>query len=171
MPQERPSSALDNDLSLSFRERREQIRIIAARGAREDAADVVQESFLKAIEADRKTLIEKPLHFLRRIARNAVIDRLRARQRSEVVFSSAPAPDTSDLGASPERALIASERLARAMTIIERMPPRRKAVFILHRIDELTLGQCAKRLGISVKTVEKHMSEAMVQLSREIEIE
>src|SRR4051812_16649161 len=111
MPKQQPLSLLDQDLASAFQERRDQMRVIASRGVREDAADVVQDSFLKAIEADRKSAIKNPLHFLRRIARNTVIDRLRAKRRGEVVFSSAPAPDASDLGASPERALIATERL------------------------------------------------------------
>jgi len=170
MPKQKPISILDQDLAAAFHERREQIRIIASRGVREDTADVVQESFLKAIEADRRSAIQKPVHFLRRIARNTVIDRLRAKRRGDLVFSAAPVPDASDLGAGPERTLIATERLGRAMSIIQHMPPRRREVFILHRIEELTLSQCAKRMGISVKTVEKHMAEAMVQLSREIEI-
>jgi len=171
MGRQQSSSPFEADLKSAYEERREQLRTIAAKAGFEEVADVVQESFLKAVEADTRAPIEKPLHFLRRITRNAVIDRLRTRRRAEAVFSPAEAPDTADLGASPERALIASERLGRAMEIIKRMPERRRAVFMLHRLEELTLAQCGKRLGISVKTVEKHMAEAMAQLSREIEIE
>lgn len=162
-------SLLDTDITLAYAERRGQLHAVARRAGNDDAHDLVQDSFLKALEADRNAAVQKPLHFLLRVARNLAIDRLRSKGRASIVFSGAEAPDVADLGASPERALLASERLARALQIVENMPARRREVFLLHRIEELTLSQCAARLGISVKTVEKHMTEAMAQLSREID--
>jgi RNA polymerase sigma-70 factor (ECF subfamily) len=58
-----------------------------------------------------------------------------------------------------------AQRLTRVIAVIEAMPPRRREVFLLHRIEELTYAQIARRIGVSMKAVEKHMHLAMRQLS------
>ncbi len=45
--------------------------------------------------------------------------------------------------------------------LIESLPERQKQVYLLHRNDGLTYLQIAERLGISVNTVENHMSRAL----------
>jgi len=51
------------------------------------------------------------------------------------------------------------------MAAIDAMPPKRREVFLLHRVDDLTYAQIARRLDVSIKTVEKHFALAMRQLS------
>jgi RNA polymerase sigma-70 factor (ECF subfamily) len=143
--------------------------VIARRAGDEEAADVVQDALLKSCEAGRTAEIAKPEHLLMRIARNLVIDRLRAKRRRQALFRPEPEIEVADGAPSPERALIAVERLRRALSAIDDMPPKRREVFTLHRFEELSYLQIARRLGISIKTIEKHMTLAMAQLSREID--
>lgn len=70
-----------------------------------------------------------------------------------------------DPAADPERHIMGTQRLRRVMAAIEAMPPKRKEVFLLHRVEERTYAQISKHLGISIKTVEKHMALAIRQLS------
>jgi RNA polymerase sigma-70 factor (ECF subfamily) len=171
MAQKKPQGAFEEALVVAFSTREAQIRAIAAKAGPEEMQDVVQDAFLKAVEAGRQSDIAKPVHFLARVARNTVIDRLRTRARHTLLYSKGVQADTADPVASPERALIASERLRRALAVIDQMPPKRKEVFLLHRIDDLSYPQIARRLGISAKTVEKHMALAMLQLAREVDRE
>ena len=67
--------------------------------------------------------------------------------------------------------MVAGERLRRALAVIESMPDRRRTVFMMHRVEDMTHLQIARHLGISTKTVEKHIGLAMIQLSREIDRE
>ena len=161
-------SGMSGELARAYAERGARLRAIASRAGPEEAADLVQDAFLKTVEAGAKAHVEKPVHLLFRIARNAVIDRLRSKGRAAVLFRNEDA-DAVDLAANPERILIASERLKRAMACIDRMPPKRREAFLLHRIEGLSYAQIARRAGISIKTVEKHMTSAMAQLSREVE--
>jgi len=47
---------------------------------------------------------------------------------------------------------------------IEKLPPKRRNVFVLSRFYQLTNKEIAKILDVSVKTVEKHISIALKQL-------
>jgi RNA polymerase sigma factor (sigma-70 family) len=159
---------LAQELDRAFRERGGRLRAIASRAGAEEAEDLAQEALLRTAEAGAKAPVDAPLHLLFRIARNAVIDRLRAKGRASALFRPGEA-DASDPAANPERILIASERLRRALAVIDAMPPKRREVFLLHRLEGLSYAQIAKRAGISIKTVEKHMALAMAQLSREVD--
>lgn len=169
MPKAKKTSQLDEALDDAFRNRRGAVHAIASRSG-EEGADVVQDAFLRTVEAGRASEIASPFGFLLRVARNSVVDRLRSRARwGKLVGGSVDETDRADPTPDAERALIASERLQRALACIEAMPPRRREVFLLHRIEGLTYVKIAKRLGISPKTVEDHMSAAMLQLSREMD--
>lgn len=77
----------------------------------------------------------------------------------------APGDEGTDLAANPERVTMGAQRLQRVIDVIDEMPPRRREIFLLRRMEELTDIQIARKLGISMKTVEKHMHRAMLQLS------
>lgn len=44
---------------------------------------------------------------------------------------------------------------------IERLPEKQRTVFIMHRFENFTYAEIARTLEVSVKTVEKRMSEAL----------
>jgi RNA polymerase sigma-70 factor (ECF subfamily) len=156
------------ELERAFSERRTGLHAIARRAGREDAEDVVQDAFLKVVETSRREEVRTLDNFLARIVRCVAIDRVRRRaswarvspELQERQVSQNQAPD-------PERVLMSAERLEQVFAIIADMPPRRRQVFLHHRIDELTYQQIAAKLGVSMKAVEKHMHLAMKQLMRD----
>jgi RNA polymerase sigma-70 factor (ECF subfamily) len=52
--------------------------------------------------------------------------------------------------------------------LVDKLPPRQKEVFKLHRENELTYRQIAEKLEISVNTVENHMSKALKFLRKNL---
>ena len=143
---------------------------VAGRAGRDDASDLVHDAVVKTLEAGRKDEIRDPIGFLFRVTRNTLFDRFRSRgRRSKILQYGLEGEDAPDTGASAERTLIASERLTRALAFIETMPPRRREAFLLCRIEELTYAQAARRMGVSVHAIEKHMTAAMAQLFAEFE--
>lgn len=138
---------------------------MAARAGRDDALDLVHDAVVKTLEAGRKEPILDPVGFLFRVTRNTLFDRFRSKVRRgrvlEFGLDDDNAPDTS---AGPERTLIASDRLKRALAFIDTMPPRRREAFLLCRLEDLTYAEAARRMGVSVHAIEKHMTAAMAQL-------
>jgi RNA polymerase sigma-70 factor, ECF subfamily len=51
---------------------------------------------------------------------------------------------------------------------IDKLPPERKKVFIMHRYDELKYKEIAEKLNISVKTVENQIGKALAFLRDEL---
>lgn len=138
---------------------------IARRAGNQEEEDVVQDAFLKVVETSRKEEIRSPENLLSRVVRCVAIDRVRRRARRPISDLPEEGEAVADPAADPERALIGSQRLRRVMAVIDEMPPKRRDVFLLHRIDELTYPQIARKLGISIKAVEKHIHLALKQLA------
>lgn len=127
------------------------------------AADIVQETWLRAAVR----VLTQPVHnaraYLYRVASNLAIDYLRQEQaRSkhvafgsipEEVLSSEPAPDQMVQG--QEEFLILREA-------VRALPEKCRLVFLLAKGHGLSMREIAETLEISEKTVEKHIAKAMV---------
>ncbi len=146
------------------------LRRLHERASPGDADDLVQDAYVRLLSSDRAQLGD-PVRYLFGIARNLVIDRFRARRAEERVVdvhadAAIVAESAAEPGADPERALLAKDGLARALAEIDRLPPRCGQAFRLHRFEELTYAEIARRMGISVSAVEKHIADAMLRLRR-----
>lgn len=135
-------------------------------GSSDDASDAAQDTFLRMAKCCGQTNISSPKSYLYRIARNVATDLLRSRaSRSRHL-------DTADIEAqpsslpSPDAELEFSQRQARMKQALDALPARCREVFILHRHENLTYREIAASLGISQKTVEKHISRAISQLQK-----
>lgn len=62
---------------------------------------------------------------------------------------------------SPERALIAKDTLARLVSALRNVPPRAAQAFVLHRFEEMSYGEIAAHMGLSVRSVESHVKRTL----------
>ena len=161
----RDKSNADAEITAAFTGRRNQLRAVALRAGREEADDVVQEAFLKVVETSKREEVRTLENLLSRIVRRVAISNFRRRKTRVDYARSELGEGAVDPAADPERALMGAQRLQRVMAVIDAMPLRRREAFLMHRVDELTYPQIARRAGISVKAVEKHMHLAMRHLS------
>lgn len=154
-----------SELSRAFVEGRKRLASIARRSGTQDVEDIVQDAFLKVVETSKTEEIRAPDHLLSRVVRCLAIDRLRRRYARAIIHSVDRWDAIADPTLDPERVMIGSQRLERVMSLIEHMPQKRRQVFMLHRVDELTYPQIAKCMGISIKAVEKHIHLALKQIA------
>lgn len=137
---------------------------------RTDAEDLTQEVLTRL--ARRRLLIRqtRPAYIFL-TARSVLLDQVR---RNRVrTLSRQPQEDEALMEApSAERVCAAQERMQRVSQLMEQLTPRTRQVFTLQRIEGLTYTEIAQALGITMGTVEKHMTTALrflVQRLDEIE--
>lgn len=158
--------AVDPELIRTFRARGSDLRAAARAAGEADAEDAVQDAMVRTLEATERVEVRDPVRYLFRAVRNAAVDRWRSRlsrAKRETPYPHADAPDDAP---GPEREVAAAERLRRVMAVVERMPPRRRAVFLAHRVEELTYAEIALRFGVSRQAVEQHIQLAVLDLKR-----
>lgn len=129
---------------------------------REEIHDLRQEVYVRVYEAAGKSVPTAPKSFLFATARHLMTDRLR---RSRVV-SIETVGDFDSINVlidevSPERWCGGRQVLKRLADAFDRLPDRCREVIWLRRVEELPQKEVASRLGISEKTVEKHVAKGI----------
>ena len=129
---------------------------------RDEVHDLRQEIYTRVYEAAGKALPQQPKAFLFASARHLMADRAR---RARVV-SIEPMGDFEPShvlvdDVSPERWCGGRQGLLRLAEAFDRLPDRCREVVWLRRVEDLSQKEVAMRLGISEKTVEKHIAKGM----------
>jgi RNA polymerase sigma-70 factor (ECF subfamily) len=167
------------DFDLVVREHQRKIyRVLLGMVRDPDLADnLTQDCFVRAYEKRASFRGEASVStWLISIAINLARDHVRSRRAGfwRRLFS-APAEETeaaletaSDLGASPERSLIARQELGRVWEIVNELPQRQREVFLLRFAEELPLEEIAAALGMEVGTVKAHLFRAVGTVRKRI---
>ncbi len=129
------------------------------------AADIVQESWLRALIAIRKGNVRDGRGYLYRTARNLLIDLHRQERARSAWVTQGDLPDNVACDRpDAERIVMARQELDRVMRAVVELPPRCQAVFVMRKFDGLSAVEIAARLGIRRGTVEKHLRVALAHL-------
>lgn len=141
-------------------------RFVASRLRSKDAVeDLVQETFARTLAAHGRREVLMPQAFLFQTAANLLVDHHRRAHVHESVIDPAVSPDEVDVVGIPlEEELVHSAELSRLRAAIGALPPRRRDILVLHKIEGYSHVEIANRLGVSTSTVEKHIVRAMVEL-------
>ncbi|HZU50409.1 MAG TPA: RNA polymerase sigma factor, partial [Sphingomicrobium sp.] len=145
-------------------------RLRARLGSTEEANEVLHEAFTRLLGARPLDRVREPGAFLNRILRNLLVDRSR---RHSVQPAHVAIDCARDCTVPPDQGqTIEYEQMRdRYRQLIASLPPRMRQVFVMHRLEGLSYNEIAERLGISVRTVEWHIAEAIVRVSRGLDIE
>lgn len=127
--------------------------------------DVIQEMYARIVSQPSLEAIKYPRQYAFQTATAIVIDHLR---RSRVIsINAAGSLDQLEISApeaSPEQQLEFREEIAAVAQLLALLPERTREVLIMRRVEGLSQQETADKLGISVKTVEKHMSQGVAAL-------
>lgn len=135
-----------------------------------DAAhDVVQDTFVRVWQHRWSLKPDAPfLPYVLRIGSNLVLDNVKyqeVRRRLEEEVPTIAASEQDD----PEQCLhltILEERVSEI--VWTKMPERCREVFLLSRMEGMSNAEIAARLGVSVKTVENQITQALRTLRRHL---
>jgi RNA polymerase sigma factor (sigma-70 family) len=136
-----------------------------------DASDLVQEVYLRLLRVPDHESIRMPEAYVFALA-NHVLYQYRLRQ-SRVV----EAQDILDMLGQTQVAwdkdpAIQSEtqqRIEEIESVLKSLPPKARAVLVLHRRDGYTLEEIGRHLGLSRPMVKKYLARALLQCRERFE--
>ncbi|MDU9391820.1 sigma-70 family RNA polymerase sigma factor [Pseudomonas sp. zfem002] len=125
-----------------------------------DAADLVQDTFVRVIRARQALDIRQPRQYLSTVAKGLVIDLFR-RRALEQSYLEALAGLPEEVYPSQETQAIVLETLMEIDRMLDSLGDTVRQTFILSQFEGLSYPKIAARLGISLRTVNNHMAKAM----------
>ena len=129
---------------------------------RDEIHDLRQEIYTRVYESAAKSLPLQPKSFLFAAARHLLADRARRARVVSIEPMGDFEPSTVLVDeVSPERWCGGRQILKRLAVAFDRLPDRCREVVWLRRVEDLSQKEVAVRLGISEKTVEKHIAKGM----------
>lgn len=133
----------------------------------DDAQDLTQETFIKALQRQRQLRdIEKAQGWLSRIAANTAIDFLRRNRR----FATTEAPGILESRMSPldspEQMILRGERKLQLDGGLAALTVRERTALLLRDVEDLPADQVAAQMNCSTATVRSHIANARSKFKR-----
>jgi RNA polymerase sigma factor (sigma-70 family) len=129
------------------------------------AEDLLQETYLRVTRALGERTVEHLEPFVFQTARNLALDHLRARRiQSRTLLDDVPQEVVHNVVApqsSAEDAAHAEQMLERLNLRLQALSPRQQQIFILSRLHGHSYQDIAKRLDVSLSTVQKELKLIM----------
>ena len=133
-----------------------------------DPEDCAQQALVQLAKLEWKVIanITSPKSFFYRAAENILISQKRrdaTRKRHALQTRAGMFQDGFSEGAyfDPQRVLVRREELSVIEHAIRAMPQRRQQCFIMHRFEELSFAEIARRLQVSETTVRGHVENGL----------
>ena len=151
------------DFKLLFNSYFEDVRRYALyRSGDEDiATDIAQETFMRIWEKQMEIDPQRIKGLLFKIAGDLFISQYRRKQVAANFFNTF---QPSNKSLTPEDEINFQELKNAYDAALKTMPEKQRTVFLMNRIDELKYKEIADQLGLSVKAIEKRMSQALEHL-------
>ena len=135
-----------------------------------DAEDAAQEVFARLSRREGVAAIERLDAYLFETAANVATDfhrrgTVRRAAHHEAYDDAIHAIEDF----SPERVYSGREELAVLLSGLRELPERTRNIFLLARLENMKQAEIARRMGVSLSGVEKHLARAVAHLSERLE--
>jgi RNA polymerase sigma factor (sigma-70 family) len=130
-----------------------------------DAEDLLHSAYLRLFDYRAEHEVREPAAFLVQTAARLAVDRHRRRRFIAALPLESFSDSLNDNSPLQDEVLAVRERLRRVQAGLERLPPRTRQVFVMHKVQEMKLREIAAALGITQSAVEKHVAKAVLFLT------
>ena len=124
----------------------------------QDIEDVAQEAYLRAYAAEQQKEIEQPKAYLFRIAKNLALTKLTKKSNKITDYlEESGASVVIECEAAADSVVEAQEALGIYCEAVAALPEKCRQVFLLRKVHGLAHQEIAKRMSLSVSSVEKYL--------------
>jgi len=134
----------------------------------QDVEDIAHEAFIKAFATELRGPVLNPKALLFRAAKHSALSELAKKSNTTTSYME----ETEDKavlidrdGLDPEEIHDSRRKLATLSMAVSQLPPACRKVFILRKVEGLSMKEVAARLGIAVSTAEKHAAQGLIKCS------
>jgi RNA polymerase sigma factor (sigma-70 family) len=129
-----------------------------------DIEDVSQETFLRAYKVEKEHRIDFPKAFLFRIAKNLMLSEFSRKARKITDYiDDCDEFDSAFNTESLESDVMAQQKVGIYCEAVAALPAQCRRVIIMKKVYGMQNKEIARRLELSVSTVEKHLSKGIKQ--------
>ena len=135
-------------------------RLVRRFGSADLATEVLHETYLRLGTGEILSATRNPDAYLYRAVLNVAADSREDDRRwvDKATIEAARRRDDYDL--DPEEILHARQEWRALLAALEELPARRRTIFLAARLDELPHREIARRLGVSLDTVDRELKQA-----------
>jgi len=124
-----------------------------------DVEDIIQETYTRMLSVASLETIRYPKQYALLTARAVIVDHMRQSRVVSIVSSDQfEFFEIAEPSASVEKRLEIRDEVQEVTDALAKLPRLCREILILRRVDGVSQKEVAKRLAISEKTVEKHMT-------------
>jgi RNA polymerase sigma-70 factor (ECF subfamily) len=137
-----------------------------------DIEDIVQETFLRTLEASFRAPIHHPRSFMETTARNLALNFATLRDNRPREALEDPDDAGSVLAAElpgPDDCVDSQARFLLFCRAVRRLPVQCQRAFLLKKVYAMRREEIARYLGITESTVQKHIAKGMVMVTEYME--
>ncbi len=137
----------------------------------DDAQDLTQETFIKALQRQSQLKdLDKAAHWLSRIASNTAIDHLRRNKKvSFTEISETPEPIVISQSETPEQLLLRGERRMQLDDGLAILTARERMALLLRDVEDVPADEVARQMNCSMATVRSHIANARIKFRKYLE--
>lgn len=132
----------------------------------QDIEDVAQEAYIKAFQAEQKESVEHPKTLLFTIAKNIALNELRNKTRRITDYIEEchviPVKETPTI----DQELEGLNKLELYCKAVDSLPEQCRRVYLLRKVHGLSQQEIAKQLGVTQRTVERHLQKGVLECKR-----
>jgi len=133
--------------------------------SKEDAEEIVQNAFIQVWQNRTNFKEERPFDaYLFKIARNAFLNHNR-KQINRRIFEKHFEIFYEKTSESTDQYILFKETQMIVDALIKSMPPKRREIFVLQKVEGLSRREISEKLNLSIVTVDSHLMKANKQFT------
>jgi len=133
----------------------------------QDVDDILQETFIRVLDSDAKQQIKSPKGYLFVVSRNLVLKKL-VQQSKEIHTEIDEALIENDIDNPVEKELYQKLKFERFSLVLNSLPEKHRRAILLRKLYCLNHKEIAKKMNISVSSVEKYIAIGLKQCKQSL---